>query len=396
MGRNPENQIIASSYNSDLAGDFGRDVRNIVASSEYGNVFPGVSLREDSKAANRWNTNQDGSYVAAGVGGAITGRGAHVALIDDPFKDRKEADSQVIRDNVFNWYTSTFYTRLMPGGAIVLIQTRWHEDDLAGRLLARMESGGDQWHVLIHPALKNGDALWPEWYPVETLERIRGAIGERDFSALYQQQPQPDDGTYYQREWFKWHQKSSIGNKYITTDFAVTDGAGDFTELAVWSVDAKNDVYLVDGWYGQTAADEWIESLLDLNDTHKPLAIFNEAGPIRRAIEPFLTRRMHERKSYARVEWVVSSQEKTARARSSQALASMGKVSLPDNEYGHRALAQMLSFPAGAFDDFVDVFSLMGRVIDEAHPAFVIPAEPKKPRDHWTELEEPQESWRTI
>lgn len=134
LGRHPDKQIIAASYNSELASDFGREVRNIVASPEYSKLFA-VSLAQDSKAANRWHTDKGGMYVAAGVGTAITGRGAHIGLIDDPFKDQEEADSEVIRDKVYNWYTSTFYTRLMPGGGIALIQTRWHDDDLAGRLL---------------------------------------------------------------------------------------------------------------------------------------------------------------------------------------------------------------------------------------------------------------------
>ncbi len=144
LGRNPTRQIIAASYNSDLANDFGRNVRNIVAEPEFGQVFPGVALAPDSQAANRMNTNKGGAYVAAGVGTAVTGRGAHIALIDDPFKDREEADSERRRELVWDWYRSTLYTRLMPGGAIVLIQTRWHEDDLAGRLL---EQERDQWEV---------------------------------------------------------------------------------------------------------------------------------------------------------------------------------------------------------------------------------------------------------
>ncbi|MGM7308596.1 terminase large subunit domain-containing protein, partial [Acinetobacter baumannii] len=122
LGRNPSNQIIAASYNSDLAGDFGREVRNIVATPEFGNVFK-ISLASDSKAANRWHTDKQGVYVSAGVGTAITGRGANILLIDDPFKDRQEADSELRRELVWNWYTSTAYTRLMPNGAIVVINT---------------------------------------------------------------------------------------------------------------------------------------------------------------------------------------------------------------------------------------------------------------------------------
>ena len=135
-----------------------------------------MTLAADSAAAGRWNTYHGGAYVAVGVGGGITGRGADIAIIDDPLKDRAEADSETIRERVWGWYRSTLYTRLMPGGAIVLCQTRWHDDDLAGRLLA--EPDGDRWVVLDLPALgEDGTALWPDRYPVESPERIRTAVG---------------------------------------------------------------------------------------------------------------------------------------------------------------------------------------------------------------------------
>ncbi len=188
LGRNPGKSIIAASYNSDLATDFGREVRNIVNAPEYGCVFES-SLSADSKAANRWHTDAGGIYVAAGVGTAVTGRGADIFLIDDPVKDREEADSEIKRQRVWDWYTSTAYTRLAPGGAIILIQTRWNEDDLGGRLLEAQEAGGDKWEVLDLPAIRDdGSALWPDRYSVEALERIKAAIarvtGQRSISKL--------------------------------------------------------------------------------------------------------------------------------------------------------------------------------------------------------------------
>jgi hypothetical protein len=136
------------------------------------------------------------------VGTAITGRGADVLLIDDPFKDRQEADSELTRQRVWDWYTSTAYTRLMPGGAVVVINTRWHDDDLSGRLLAEQEEGGDKWELLSLPAIdQQGSPLWPEWYPLERLEQIKGVLPARDWNALYQQNPIPDDGDYF-KDWF--------------------------------------------------------------------------------------------------------------------------------------------------------------------------------------------------
>lgn len=392
LGRNPTRQIIAASYNSDLANDFGRNVRNIVAEPEFGQVFPGVSLAPDSQAANRMNTNKGGSYVAAGVGTAVTGRGAHIALIDDPFKDREEADSERRRDLVWDWYRSTLFTRLMPGGAIVLIQTRWHEDDLAGRLLAQEP---DQWDILDLPAIsKTNEALWPEWYPLDVLERIKATIGPREWSALYQQQPQPDEGTFFKREWFKTWEKLPNVRYYGTSDYAVTDDGGDYTVHRVWGIDASGDVYRVAGWRGQTASDVWIERKLDLIDQYKPLAWFGEGGVIQKAIEPMLKRRMRERKVYCRLEWLPSVADKPTRARSFQAMAASGRVWFEPGA----DIAEHLVFPAGKNDDDVDNSSLIGRAIDMAHPAIVKSTADKKPRDRWDRVfdaDDEVDGWKT-
>lgn len=391
LGRKPTRQIIAASYNSDLASDFGRDVRNIVASDDFAEVFPSVGLRPDSKAANRMNTNAGGAYIAAGVGTAVTGRGADIALIDDPFKDREEADSEVTRNKVWSWYQSTLYTRLMPGAAIVLIQTRWHEDDLAGRLL---ETQGDQWTVLELPALdKDGSALWPEWYDETALERIRSSIGPREWSALYQQRPQPDEGTFFQRDWLKsWDGKPSRLNVYGASDYAVTDGNGDYTVHQIWGIDADGAMYRLGGWRGQTSSDVWIEQKLNLIAAFKPLAWFGEAGVIQKAIEPMLKRRMNERKVYCRLEWLPSIHDKPTRARGFQARAAMGKVRFePGADVG-----EYLAFPAGKHDDEVDASSLIGRALDMAHPAIVGAQAKNKPRDAWDSREQEDTDWKVL
>ncbi len=389
MGKDPTRQIIAASYSADLAQDFGRDVRNLVGSQDFGNVFPGVSLAADSSAAGRWNSNGGGSYVAVGVGGSITGRGAHIGIIDDPLKDRQEADSEIRRAHVKGWYQSTFYTRLMPPGAVVLCQTRWHEDDLAGWLLAEAESGGDTWEILDLPAIgADGSALWPERYPVEALERIRANVGPREWSALYQQRPQPDEGTYFQRQWFaeRWRDKPAALSIYGTSDYAVTDSGGDWTVHRVWGVDPDGVIYLLDGWRGQTAADTWIEEKLNLMARWKPFAWFGEAGVIQKAVEPMLTRRMRERRVYCRVEWVASIHDKPTRARGFQSRAAMGMVRLPIGPVGDAVLDEYLRFPAGKHDDEVDVASLIGRVLDEAHPAVASRPNAPKTRDRWSQF----------
>ena len=389
LGRKPTRQIIAASYHSDLANDFGRNVRNIVAEPEFGQVFPGVSLATDSAAANRMNTNYGGAYVAAGVGTAVTGRGAHIALIDDPFKDREEADSERRRELVWDWYRSTLYTRLMPGGAIVLIQTRWHEDDLAGRLL---EQEGDQWDVLELPAINDqGKALWPEWYPLDALHRIKNTIGPREWSALYQQRPQPDEGTFFKREWFGTWDSLPALRYYGTSDYAVTDGGGDYTVHRVWGVDHQGNLYRVDGWRGQTTSDEWIERKLDLIAKHKPLCWFGEGGVIQKAIEPMLKRRMLERRVHCRLEWLPSVSDKPTRARSFQAMAATGRVKFERDA----DLSEFLVFPAGKHDDDVDTASLIGRAIDQAHPAIVKQAQVETVRRPSWRKEREGGSWKT-
>lgn len=390
LGRQPRRQIIAASYNSDLASDFGRDVRNIVGSEEFEQIFPGVGLRPDSKAANRMNTNKGGTYIAAGVGTAVTGRGADIALIDDPFKDREEADSETTRNKVWAWYQSTLYTRLMPGAAIVLIQTRWHEDDLAGRLL---EQQPEQWTVLDLPAInKKGAALWPEWYDVPALERIKASIGPREWSALYQQQPQPDDGTFFERGWLTEWDKLPEGIRiYGTSDYAVTEGGGDYTVHRVWGLAPDDRIYRIDGWRGQTAADKWIDAKLDLIEKHKPHAWFGEAGVIQKAVEPMLIRRMRERKVRCRMEWLPSIHDKPTRARGFQARASMGEVRFEPGA----DLSEFLSFPAGKHDDEVDVASMIGRALDQMHPAIVRkPEVSRNPPDLWGRSRRQEDSWK--
>lgn len=198
LGRNPDKQIISASYGSELASDFGRDVRNIIGDQLFANVFPGMGLAEDSQAKHRWHTNRGGSYVSAGVGSPITGRGADILNIDDPVKDRASAESAIIRESIWAWYKSTAHTRLMPGGSVILTMTRWHEDDLAGRLIEAQKTGGDQWDILCLPAFdEHQRALWPERYDEEALNQKRRSMGEQDFGSLYMQDPKPAGSAFF-------------------------------------------------------------------------------------------------------------------------------------------------------------------------------------------------------
>lgn len=397
LGRQPERQFLSVSATAELASDFGRDVRNIIGSPEYRALFD-TKLAEDSQAKGKWHTSDGGVFYALGLGGAVMGRGADVLLIDDPYTSMEDALSEVTRKKVWDWYTGTAYNRLMPGGAVVVINHRMHEDDLCGRLLAQQAAGGDKWEVVELRAITEQGALWPEAYPMPALERIRANTLPRTWSALYQQRPQPDEGTFFRREWFKRYRDIPKNlHKYGTSDYAVTEDGGDFTVHRVWGVDAAGDIYLLPGGFrGQTTSDVWIERKLDLVKQHQPLAWFGESGVIQKAIGPALTRRSRERGIFCRFEWLPSIADKATRARGIQARAAMGKVWLPEGPEGDAILDEYLRFPAGKHDDDVDNASLIGRALDEAHPAIAKQSEKPKQRDRWDSDEEGSGNWRTV
>lgn len=374
LGRHPDNQIIQSTYSGEFALDFGRDVKKIVSSPEFNKIFPDVTLAADSKANNRFRTNGKGIAVYVGVGGAVTGRGAHIALIDDPFKNRQEADSEVRRETVWKWYTSTLRTRLMPNGAIILILTRWHEDDLAGRLLerqGRVEDGGE-WTVVELPAIKNEgtdheEALWPEWFDLDNLHRTKRDIGQRDWSALYQQKPTPDEGDYFRRDWVRWYDREELPKcyNYIYSDYATKDGSGDFTVHMVIGVGTDGTYYIRDMWRGQKDAGIWVDSLFNLESVYKPLKVWGEKGGIYNTVLPSIKKQMKTTKQYFRIDAMASVADKPTRARAFQALMANGKVRFPrGKEWVSDLITELLHFPAGKHDDMVDTLSMMARQVD--------------------------------
>jgi predicted phage terminase large subunit-like protein len=398
LGEDPTRDVIAASATAELADGFGRDVRNTIMGGEYQSLFPDTQLSEDSQAKGRWHTAQGGSYYAVGIGGQLFGRGG-MAVIDDPFGSWEDAQSETIRDKVWDWYTGTLYNRIRPGEPIIMIQHRMHEDDLAGRVIERMKQGGtDRWEIVELPALVD-DPPWPERYDRAALERIRDNTDPRQWSALYLQNPVPAEGTFFKRDWFKWYDPRVVPvcHRYASSDFAVTDGGGDWTEIWTHGVDPSNNLYLgLDAYSGQVTADVWIEALVRQFRKWKPFAHFGESGVIRRAIEAPLTRRMHETGAFTRLEWITRSKDKPAMARALQARMAMGKVYLPDNEAGHALSVQMLAFPGSGHDDKVDMAALMALAIDMAHPAMVPPVEVAKKRDPYEVDEDGEEdSWRT-
>lgn len=231
LGRNPDHNVVMASYGQDLATDFGRKIRNAMGEDVYRAIFPGIELSVDSSAASRFHTNKGGACYSVGVGSALTGRGFSLGVIDDPHKDREEANSLTMRNRVWEWYSSTFLTRQMPNAIMILIMTRWHPDDLAGRILESED--GPNWHVVKLPALdERGQALWPERYPLESLMAIKKGMILSDWQSLYMQHPTIQEGAIIKRHWWKYYTAlpKAFDRIVQSWDFAVKDKSGsDYT-----------------------------------------------------------------------------------------------------------------------------------------------------------------------
>jgi predicted phage terminase large subunit-like protein len=389
LGRHPEASIIAASHTAELAERFGRRCRNYVAGEAHRNVFS-CTVSTDRQSAGSWETERGGEYFAVGVGGSVTGRRADLGIIDDPVRGREDADSERSRQTVWDWYVNDFLPRLKPGAAQILIQTRWHADDLGGRILEREK---DEWRAIELPmeALPDdplgrqpGEQLWPEWFVPSMIEGAKRDT--RSWNALYQQQPVVEEGDYFKLDWFSpfVHLPESI-TTYGASDYAVTEGGGDYTEHGIFAIDPLGTLYIIDWWRGQTAPDIWINKQCDLILKHSPMCWFGEKGVIEKAIAPALRHRMNERRAYCRVEWLPSVHDKPARARSFQALASMNKVMVPITApWKAELLGQLTRFPAGKYDDGVDVCSLIGRGLETVRlPAQLNAGRNRRPnRDH--------------
>jgi len=410
LGRNPEHYVIAATYAQELADDFGRKVRNQIADPAFQSVFPGVGIRNDSTSAKRFHitaeddfsTNQNGAYFSVGVGGPLTGRGAHLLLIDDPVKNREEADSETVRRKIKDWYTSTAYTRLMPGGKIVIIQTRWHEDDLSGWLLEDHQHEG--WEILNLPAIdEDGEALWPEQYDVAALKKIKQAVGPRDWSALYQQSPSPEEGDYFKREWVKQvHSLPDVQTMriYGASDYAVTAKGGDYTVHVIVGVDPENRLYLLDLWRGQNASDEWVDAFCDLVKKWKPIGWAEETGQIKSGVGPFLKKRQREKKAFVHREAFPTRGDKAIRAQSIRGrMALNGLYVSSDAPWLADLLSELLSFPVGVYDDQVDALGLVGQLLDKMLTGSSKAVPKKAKRDKYrTKMRRQQEqsnNWKT-
>ena len=380
LGRNPNHEFISCSYSGSLAMAFSRKVRGLLREDGYKAAFKS-RLDPTSQSAEAWLTTDGGGYVAAGVGGGITGKGAHILLIDDPVKNREDAESQNNRDSNWDWYTSTAYTRLAPGGGVLVILTRWHDDDLAGRLLKQGEEGGDDWEVVRYPAVaeadeqfrKVGEALHPERYDLEALKRIERAVGPRDWSALYQQNPVADDGDYFTRDMIQYFDPEDVDTDrmkfYAAWDLAIgKNDRNDYTVGMVIGVDEWDQLFVCDVVRGRFDGFELVEQILDLYELWKPSIIGIEKGHIEMALGPFLEKRVRERGLYEAYfkDLKTGRRDKEARARAIQGRMQQGMVFLPRDEiFTGPLVAELLRFPNGVHDDQVDALAWLGLMMTE-------------------------------
>lgn len=389
LGHHPAHDIIGSSYSAALAIDFSRKVRGLVQDERYHNIFP-TRMDETSQSAERWNTAQGGGYVAAGVQGPITGRGAHIAIIDDPVKDREAAESEINRQAVKDWYSSTLYTRLAPGGGILVIQTRWHSDDLSGWLLECMreaeqelaETGewpedADRWEVVKYPAIathdeeyrKAGEALHPERYDIKALNKIKRTLIPRDWEALYQQNPVSADGDYFKKEHFRLYDTApdiSTLRVYAAWDLAIgKKDTNDFTCGVVIGIDRSNDIWVLHRYYGRWSADELIQKFFECQDTWSPVLQGIEHGQIEMTLEPFILKEMNEKKKrFNYIKLKTRGNDKMTRARPIQGRMEQGRVHFPRQAPWFQEMQnEMLAFPAGKHDDQVDALAWIGQMI---------------------------------
>lgn len=381
LGHNPHHEWIGCSYGTSLALEFSREVRDMIKTQQYRTLFPGTRLNSEAAAAESWKLWSStgvgaGGFNAAGVGGPITGKGAHILGIDDPIKNAEEADSVDIRQKNWDWYRSTAYTRLAPGGGVLIIQTCWHYDDLAGRIQEEMKDAEgdtdvDKFEIIRYPAIAEedeefrlrGEALHPERYNLTQLNKIKRTIGLRYWAALYQQSPIIEEGAYFTKDMIRYRNEALEFRHmqyYIAWDFAISEKQqNDWTVGTVIAQDYNDDLHVIKMVRFKTNdATKIIEAIIDLYKEFPNASFGAEDGQIWRTLKVPLQKRMRERNVYiplATDNILKPIRDKMVRARPLQARMQLGKVTFPRGAtWVDDFTREALRFPAGAHDDTID------------------------------------------
>jgi len=363
MGRTPSLQALEATHTAELAVKFGRKVRDLMDSDRYRELFPEVILKQDSKAAGRWDTNAGGSYFAVGVGGAVTGRGADILIIDDPHSEQ-DALSELALDNAWDWYQGGPRTRLQPGGAIVLCMTRWGTKDLTARLLkAQASRGADKWEVIEFPAiLPSGKPLWPEFWKLEELESVKASLSVQKWNAMYQQQPTNDEGAILKREWWRvWPDPQPPIVNYIIQSYDTAYSkkeTADFSVITTWGVfypdqDSGPNIILLDVVRGRWDFPELKRIAKDEYKHWNPDNVLIEAKATGVTLQQEL-RRLGIPVTMYTPGGRRSGTDKVSRAHAVAPVFESGMVWAPDTDWAEELVEECAAFPKGDNDDMVD------------------------------------------
>ena len=390
LGKFPKKEIICCSYSAELAEDFGRMTRDAVSSEIHQAIFPDCLLKRGSKSATKWKVSGRGGFRATGVGGSITGTGANVLIIDDPIKNREEAESETFRRKVYDWYTSTAFTRLEKGGSVILIMQRWHDDDLAGRLLekdgekgyyfdkkegewVKIAKGGlglkgvaGRWKVIKFPAIaiedenrrRPGEALWPSKFDRDALIEIKESVGLRDWGALYQQDPVLEEGAEFQASWFKYWDKLPSRLRYVTTvDPAISKRASaDDSVVMTTGISMDGRIYVVEFKNWKANPSELIDEIFRQQKAYTS-TVAVETVAYQQSLVHYMQNKMKVDGSVFHVEQIRSSTNKEEKIRGLIPYYSNGMIYHPPG--GAQEMEdQLRRFPSGKHDDIIDALSM--------------------------------------
>jgi predicted phage terminase large subunit-like protein len=369
LGRFPHKKVIQTSHTAELAVGFGRKVRNLVDSEVYHDIFPSLALQADSKAAGRWNTSKGGDYFAIGVGGAVTGKGADVLIIDDPHSEQEAAMAATnpdVYDKVFEWYTSGPRQRLQPGGAIVVVMTRWAQRDLTGQVLkSAAQRTGEEWEVIEFPAiLPSGRPLWPQFWSIEELSALREELPNAKWQAQYQQNPVGNESAIIKRDWWKWWEKE----KPPVCEFILQswDTAFEKTQRADYSAGTTWGIFSCE-------EDNFAPNIILLNTYKKRVEFpelkrdvmreYNEYEPDSLIVEKKASGAplIYDLRAMGIPvqEYTPSKgQDKIARLNSVSDIIASGKVWVPRTRWAEELVDEVAAFPSGEHDDLVDATTL--------------------------------------
>ena len=372
LGKYPEKKIIQTSHTAELATGFGRKVRNLVSSEVFAEVFPNVALQADSKAAGRWNTNKGGDYFAIGVGGAVTGKGADILIIDDPHSEQEAALAETspdIYDKVYEWYTSGPRQRLQPGGSIIIVMTRWSQRDLTAQVLkAATQRGGEEWEVIEFPALlPSGNALWPEFWSLQEIESLKAELPSHKWNAQYQQAPTSREGALVKPEWWNmWESDTPPKCTYIIQSWDTAfekHNRADYSACTTWGIFYNDrhksgkpvaNAILLDAFKDRMEFPELKKVALEHWKSWKPDSFIVEK---KASGAPLI---YEFRASGIPVQEYTPSrgQDKIARLNSVADLFASGMIWAPQTAWAEDVVDEVAAFPSGEHDDYVDALTL--------------------------------------